>query len=198
MQAAWCPYTVLGATIRKSHCGPFNDDLEVYKGWQANPLGTDTATSGRWQRTASVAYSLGGRMKQLRMANGRYGLATGGALMGGASANDVDGSTTVRSAAIALGAVPGDLTFRWYFATAYASTAEDAFRVWIEKEDGSRDLALERVGSPTGLDAAWRTARLKLTTWGGQRIRIVFEATDGGADNLVEVGVDDVRVERAS
>jgi hypothetical protein len=78
------------------------------------------------------------------------------------------------------------------------ATAEDAFRVWIEKEDGSRDLALERVGSPTGLDAAWRTARLKLTTWGGQRIRIVFEATDGGADNLVEVGVDDVRVERAS
>jgi hypothetical protein len=198
MQAAWCPYTVLGATIRKSHCGPFNDDLEVYKGWQANPLGTDTATSGRWQRTATVAYSLGGRMKQLRMANGRYGLATGGALLGGASANDVDGSTTVRSATIALGAVPGDLTFRWYFATAYASTAEDAFRVWIEKEDGSRDLALERVGSPAGLDAAWRTARLKLTTWGGQRIRIVFEATDGGVDNLLEVGVDDVRVERAS
>jgi carboxypeptidase T len=198
MQVAWCPYTTLGATIRKSHCGPFNDDLEVYKGWAADPDGTDTATGGRWQRTAPVAISIGGRMKQLRMTNGRYGLATGGALLGTASANDVDGSTTVRSAAITLPSVPGDLTFRWYFGTAYASTSADAFRAWIEDGGGSRTKVFEQLGSPAGVDAVWRTARLDLDAWAGQSVRIVFEATDGGADNLVEAGVDDVRVERAS
>jgi len=35
-----------------------------------------------------------------------------------------------------------------------------------------------------------------MTPWAGQSVRIVFEATDGGVDSLVEAGVDDVRIER--
>lgn len=35
-----------------------------------------------------------------------------------------------------------------------------------------------------------------LSAWSGQSDRIVFEAADGGRDSLLEVGLDDVRVER--
>jgi len=35
-----------------------------------------------------------------------------------------------------------------------------------------------------------------VAAWSGRTIRIVFEATDGGRDSLLEVGIDDVRVER--
>ena len=53
----------------------------------------------------------------------------------------------------------------------------------------------ERRGAPGGRVARWATARVPLAAWGGQSIRIVFAATDGGPDNLVDAGVDDVRVE---
>lgn len=196
MTTAWCPYTVLGASVRKSHCGPFNDDLEVYRGWAANPLGTDTGVGGRWQRAASAPISIGGEWKQLAMQNGRYGLVTGGSVGYTASANDVDGSTTVRSAPIKLLSVSGDLTFRWFFGTHYASTPDDAFRVWVEDEAGVRTKVFEQLGTPAGRNAAWATARVSLAPFAGTTIRIVLEATDGGADNLVEAGVDDIRVER--
>jgi hypothetical protein len=196
MSSAWCPYTVLGTAVRKSHCGPFNDDLEINRGWAANPLGTDTGTTGRWQRGSSAAMSLGGEWKQLKMTNGRYGLVTGGSIGHTASANDVDGSTTVRSAPIRLFGTTGDLTFRWYFGTHYASTPDDAFRVWVENAAGVRTKVFERLGLPAGRNAAWATARVSLVPWAGQTVRLVLEATDGGADNLVEAGVDDVRVER--
>ena len=35
-----------------------------------------------------------------------------------------------------------------------------------------------------------------LTTWAGTSVRIVIVATDGGHDSEVEIGIDDVRVER--
>ena len=42
----------------------------------------------------------------------------------------------------------------------------------------------------------WTKAGVPLTNWAGQTIRIVFTATDGGPDSLVEAGVDDVRGSR--
>jgi aminopeptidase S len=41
----------------------------------------------------------------------------------------------------------------------------------------------------------WMKVGVPLTNWAGQTIRIVFTATDGGPDSLVEAGVDDVRIE---
>ena len=35
---------------------------------------------------------------------------------------------------------------------------------------------------------------VSIDDWAGQTIHVVFEADDGGADNLVEAGVDDVRI----
>ena len=48
MEQAGCLYAIIGKTT--THCGPFFDDFEISRGWKANPLGTDTATDGAWQR----------------------------------------------------------------------------------------------------------------------------------------------------
>ena len=40
---ASCPLAVLGAAVKAARCGAFDDDLEVGRGWQVNPDGTDTA-----------------------------------------------------------------------------------------------------------------------------------------------------------
>ncbi len=49
-ERAWCPYAVLGTSYVTWRCGAFDDDFEAARGWVTNPDGTDTATSGAWQR----------------------------------------------------------------------------------------------------------------------------------------------------
>lgn len=198
MNVAWCPYTVLGEATRKTHCGPYQDDLEIGRGWTVNPTGTDTAVRGAWQRGNPDHSSLGGQPRQLgTTTSGRMNFVTGALLNGTASANDLDGgTTTVRSAPIPLPPLPGDLTFRWSFGTYYASSTADTFRAYVEAPDGTRTLVFDQRGAASGRVATWATARIALAAWGGQTVRIVFAATDGGPDNLVEAAVDDVRVER--
>jgi len=193
-----CAWRTLGTAYRTTHCGPFNDDLEISRFWRRDPNGTDTATTGAWQRGDPVATSVSRRPKQLGSAtSGRYLMVTGAALGSTASANDVDGGTsTVRSVTIPLPSAPGDLTFRWFFGTHYASTTQDSLRAWIEAPDGTRTVVFQKSGAAGGVDAAWATARIDLARWAGRTVRIGFSVTDGGADNLVEAGFDDVRVER--
>ena len=64
MEHAACPYRALGRAA--SYCGPLYDDLEVARGWTTDPDGTDTATSGTWQRGDPVAVCLAARLGDLR------------------------------------------------------------------------------------------------------------------------------------
>jgi len=191
-----CAYRAIGKT--RTHCGPLNDDMEINRGWKVNPDGTDTATAGRWQIANPPAISVSGTPTQLgTTTSGSKDLVTAAALNGTASNSDVDGgTTTVRSAPVALPATVGPLTFRYYLAHRYASTTADALRAFVETEDGTRTQVLQELGGSGTDGAAWATARIAMTPWAGQTIRLVFTATDGGADNLVEAAVDDVRIER--
>ena len=57
-------WRVLGADVRAARCGAFDDDLEVSRGWQVNPDGTDTAITtaqGRWARGNPAGTTDGGR-----------------------------------------------------------------------------------------------------------------------------------------
>jgi hypothetical protein len=191
-----CPYRWTGKT--KTHCGALYDDLEVNRGWVVNPYGTDTATGGLWQWGNPDAISRVHKMTQMgTTTSGRAGLVTGRKVNGAASASDVDnGTTTVRSAPVMLPAAVGALQFRYYLAHQLGSTTADAFRAYIEDGTGARTLVLQELGGPEVDAAAWATARVAMSPWAGQTIRIVFEATDGDVDSLVEAGVDDVRIER--
>ena len=191
IDVAGCVYIPIGKA--QANCGPFYDDIELSRGWQVNPLGDDTATSGRWQRAdpEPTNYQSGTAV------SGRYVLVTGASAGSTSSANDVDGGrTSVRSPAIALPSVVGKLTFRYYLAHASNASSADSLQVFVEEGDGTRTLVRAETGAADTDRAAWAWASIALTPWAGQTIRVVFVATDGGPDSLVEAAVDDVRVTR--
>jgi carboxypeptidase T len=195
---AACPYATLGAGATRADCGPLYDDLEINRGWRRNPDGTDTATSGRWQ-VANPAETRSLGVKQLgTTVSGSRDLVTGARAGSRASSNDLDGGvTTIRSRAIDLPADPADfgaLTFYWSFAHTATSSSADYLRVMVEGEDGTRTTVFERLGSPTDVDAVWASASVSLADWAGQKIHLVIAAADRGRDNIVEAGVDDIRI----
>ena len=71
IEAAGCPYSATGTA--KANCGPLYDSFQTYGGWIANPLGTDTATGGAWQRAnpATTARQAG------TVPSGSHALVTG-------------------------------------------------------------------------------------------------------------------------
>ncbi|HET9346136.1 MAG TPA: M14 family metallopeptidase [Candidatus Limnocylindrales bacterium] len=194
LDIAGCPYRAVG--LEKTHCGPFRDDLEILRGWTANPYGTDTATIGYWVQKGAEQTAIGGVRMQLAGAYaGARGIVTGERAGTSASANDVDGVTTVRSAPIALPSTVGSLTFRYYFAHDAKSSRHDSFQVFVES-GGVKTLVFREHGNAFVDEARWVKAGTPLTDWAGKTIRIVFVATDGGTDSLVEAAVDDVQIEQ--
>jgi carboxypeptidase T len=196
MEQSWCPLAVLGAAVRIARCGAYDDDLEVQRGWTVNPDLTDTApANARFVRTdpASTA-SLG--PKQLgTTASGSRAFVTGAPAGASASTNDLDGRTTIRSPAIVLPAATGQrLRFAYVFAHSSASTSADSLRAIVERADGSQVQVFSIVGRGVDVDGAWRTGWASLDAFAGQTIRLRFVAADGGANNLLEVELDDIRV----
>ena len=191
MEQAGCLYGIIGKTT--SHCGAFLDDFEISRGWKANPLGTDTATDGKWERADPA--------KTIRQAgtvtSGSKALVTGAAAGSAASSNDIDnGFTTVRSPAIELPAAVGSLTFRYYFAHSSNSTSADAFRAYVEAADGTRTMVREELGAANTDLPTWTGVTFSMAPWAGQTVRIVFAAQDRGVASTVEAAVDDVRITR--
>ena len=191
IDVAGCLYAPIAKT--QTHCGPLNDDFEVSRGWAVDPLGTDTATGGVWQRLNPA----GTNYQANTVTSGSIALVTGAAAGSTSSANDVDGgATSVRSPAIALPSAVGRLTFRYYLAHASNASAADTFQAFVEESDGTRTLVRAEAGAANTDRPAWASASIPLTPWAGQTVRIVFVATDGGPNSLVEAAVDDVRVTR--
>jgi hypothetical protein len=189
-----CPHQTINRTI--ADCGPFFDDTEISRGWAVNPDGTDTApAAGRFARGNPAPTSISGiRYQPDAVVSGRYAFATG--LAGpDVSAYDLDGVSTIRSVPIALPAAPGNLSFRYVFAHR-ASSSADGIQVFVEDASATRTLVWSKAGTTSTVGASWVRAAVPLTPWAGSSIRIVIQATDGGPDSLVEVLVDDIRVER--
>ena len=189
-----CPYRAIGQAI--ALCGPFYDDFEIRRSWQIDPDRSDTATRGAWSRGIPGATSTGGRPMQLAKAvSGARDIATGGPRGSNPSANDLDGTTTIRSVPIQLAADTGPLSFMYYLAHNASSSAADSFAVYVEAGGARTEIYRER-GSHRIDPARWARATLPLTAWAGQSVQIVFQASDLGAGSLVEAAVDDVRVQQ--
>jgi carboxypeptidase T len=197
LSAGGCPTGVIGRA--KQDCGPFYDDAEINRHWTVNPFGTDTApASARFIRGDPQTTTWRGYLMQPTTAtSGRYAFVTG--RLAGTTANsyDLDGRTTIRSVPIALPATPGNLTFRFVFAHG-PGTSADSLRAFVEDETGAQTPVWAAIGSPRTIRATWRSASVPLTAWAGKTVRIVFVATDGARNTLVEALLDDIRVERPS
>jgi len=194
-ERADCPLGVLGLGARVARCGAFDDDLEVNRGWVVNPDGTDTSVSGRFAR-ADPAGTLKNGPKQLGgVVSGSKAFVTGAAAGLSATANDLDGRTTIRSVPIALPAAAGQkLMFRYVFAHGVSSTSADRLAAIVEDAAGTQTTVFLRSGAPTDVDGVWRIASVSLDRWAGTTIRIRFMAADAARDSLVEVEIDEVAV----
>jgi hypothetical protein len=198
-ERAWCPYSIIGASYVTSRCGAFDDDFEAARGWATNPDGTDTATSGAWQRGNPAGTGSNGPKQLDVVPSGARALTTGLAAGTGINANDLDGRTTVRSVPIKLPSTTGQrLFFRYVFAHGANSSSADQFVVSIEETGGARTPVFTRAGSASDVDGVWRNVSVPLEAWKGQTIRIHIEAVDAAANSTVEAQVDDVRVTRGA
>ncbi|MEV4626562.1 M14 family zinc carboxypeptidase [Micromonospora sp. NPDC049523] len=198
-EAADCPYRVIGKQAQ--YCGGggggttvWSDTFETATGWTTNPSGTDTATSGAWERGTSQATNSSGA-KQLAPAGGSNDLSTG--RLAGTAAGDYDidgGLTSVRSPAVTL---PGSgtltLSLSYYLAHGSNASSADFFRVSVVHNGGTTAL-LTQAGAASNRNGAWTSANLNLSSYAGQSVRILVEATDASGASLVEAGVDNVTI----
>jgi carboxypeptidase T len=200
MEKAWCPLTVLGATVRAARCGAFDDDLEVGRGWAVDPDGTDTAPAGaRFSRSNPEPTSRSGPKQRGVTPSGSKAFVTGAKAGAKATSNDLDGITTIRSRAVTLPTTTGQkLTFRYVFAHDSKGSPDDSLQAIIEVDGGAQIVVWSVAGSPADRNGSWKTASVPVDGYGGQTVRIRFVAADGGIANLVEVEIDDVRVTRGS
>jgi carboxypeptidase T len=174
----------------------FADDFETSRGWTRNPGGTDTATTGLWERGDPQATSSNGAKQLSTTVSGVNDLSTGRLAGTTAFSNDVDGGrTSIQSPEIVL---PADgnltLTFSYYFAHDAQSSSADYLRVTIL--GATKALVLQELGTAANDNAAWRSATVDLSAFAGQTVRILVETADAGVGGLVEAAMDDVRIVR--
>ena len=131
-------------------------------------------------------------------ASGRYAFVTG--LKAGSSINvdDLDGRTTIRSVPITMPATRAPASSSSATCSPTGGSAADTRQALRRGRPGARTQVWSVAGSSATVGAGWRTARVDLSSPTDRTIRLVFQATDGGAGTLMEVGIDDVRVERAA
>lgn len=198
MEQADCPYRVIGK--ESQYCGGtppttvFFDDFETSKGWTINPNGTDTATTGQWERGDPEAVDYTGPKQLGTTVSGVNDLVTG--RLAGAAAGDYDldgGVTTIRSPSIVLPS-SGNLTLSLSYYLAHASNSSSADYLRVKVIGSTTTTVLEELGTAVDDDAAWATATANLNSFAGQTIRIQIEAADLSTGSLVEAGIDDVKI----
>ncbi|MFS1512684.1 M14 family zinc carboxypeptidase [Chengkuizengella sp. SCS-71B] len=199
-----CPYDVIGKAAQ--YCGDgggnteivFEDDFETDKGWISDPNGSDTATTGNWERANPKSTRSSGAKQLGTTTSGKFDLVTGASSRGSsADSNDIDnGVTSIRSSVISL---PADgattLSFSYYFSHDSNASNDDFFRVNLVHSNGSVVTLFEELGTSSDRDAVWLSQSLDLSSYQGESIYVQFEAADAAGPSLVEAGVDDVKIE---
>jgi hypothetical protein len=174
----------------------YSDNFETATGWTTNPSGTDTATTGTWQRGDPAQTTSGSTTLQLgTTVSGTNDLVTGAAAGASAGEFDIDGGTTsIQSPAITLPST-GTLTlsFSWYLAHLNNAGNTDFFRVSVVHNGGTTQV-FEQLGAATNRSGAWATRSANLSAYAGQSVRILISAADAGTGSLVEAGVDNVQI----
>jgi hypothetical protein len=172
----------------------YSDTFETDTGWARNPSGTDTATSGLWERGDPQSTSSSG-LKQLgNTVSGVNDLVTGRLSGSSSGVHDLDGGrTSIQSPPIVLPASGTlSMTFSYYFAHGSNSSSADYLRVTIVGT--SQSTVFEERGAANDDDAVWATTTVDVSAFAGQTVRILIEAVDASGASLVEAAIDDVKI----
>lgn len=177
----------------------FQDDFEAARGWVRTP-GTNTATSGLWQRGNPEPTHQNGVNLQLDACFGGSAncMATGLTAGVNAGVNDIDnGLASMQSPAIALPAGrTATLSFRYYLAFINTATSADYFRVRAVGSNGVAVTIFHAPASSNNVGATWRAQTVSLSRFAGQTITLRFEAADSQSNGgtVIEAGFDNVTV----
>lgn len=173
----------------------WSDTFETATGWTTNPNGTDTATTGAWERGDPEATSSSGAKQLGTTVSGVNDLVTGRLAGSGAGSFDIDGGvTSIRSPAVTLPSTGTlNVSMSWYLAHGSNSSSADFFRVSIV-HNGGTTLLFNQAGAATNRNGAWATGTWSISAYSGQSVRILIQAADASGASLVEAGVDDVRI----
>jgi len=195
-----CVYRAIGKQAQYCNAGPppttvYSDNFETATGWATNPNGTDTATTGMWERGDPEATNSSGVKQIGTTVSGTNDLVTGRLAGASAGAGDIDGGTTsIRSPAITLPATGTlSLSLSWYLAHGNNASSADFFRVSIVHSGGTTALFTQSAGA-SDRDGAWATGTWNISAYAGQSVRVLVEAADAATASLVEAGVDDVLI----
>ena len=202
IERAWCPLSVLRSgeddgTLRRLRRRP--------RGRAAAGPSTRTAPTPRSPRRPAGSAERTRHRRRRRVpkqlgttTSGSKAYVTGAAAGSSSTAYDLDGRTSIRSRAITVPAgdrPEADVPVR-VRPRPPSSTADDRSAPSSRSADGTQSTVFTnaRQGRRRRRDLA-RRRRSALDAWAGQTIRIRFEAVEGGAPNLLEVEIDDVRID---
>ncbi|MEV4398503.1 M14 family zinc carboxypeptidase [Nonomuraea sp. NPDC049607] len=194
-----CVYRIIGKEAQ--YCGTgtppttvWSDTFETATGWTVNPSGTDTATTGAWERGDPEATTSSGAKQLGTTVSGTNDLVTG--RLAGTAAGDYDldgGVSSIQSPPITLPSTGTlSLSLSWYLAHGSNASSADYFRVRVV--GGTTTTVLQQAGAAANRNGAWAVATADLTPYAGQTVRILIDAADASGASLVEAGVDDVKI----
>ncbi|MBB5869095.1 choice-of-anchor B domain-containing protein [Allocatelliglobosispora scoriae] len=173
----------------------WSDTFETATGWTVNPSGTDTATTGAWERGDPADTTSSGAKQLGTTVSGSNDLVTG--RLAGTAAGDYDldgGVSSIRSPAVTL---PSSGTLKvslsWYLAHGSNASSADYFRVSVIHSGGTTQL-FNQAGAASNRNGAWATGTWDLSAYAGQSVQILIQAADASGASLVEAGVDDVKI----
>jgi aminopeptidase S len=174
----------------------WQDTFEAAGGWTTNPAGTDTATTGLWERGDPEATTSSGTKQLGTTVSGTNDLVTGRLAGASAGDHDVDGGvTSIQSPPITLPAAsPVRHSLSWYLAHGSNSSTADYLRVRVVGT--GTVVVVNQPGAATDRDAAWTSTSADISSLAGQTVRVVVDTADASTASLVEAAVDDVRVTR--
>ena len=179
----------------------FSDDFESDLGWVVNPLSSDTATKGMWERGDPSLVEYYGVKQPGDTVSGTHGLITGPqySANAGYGTYDIDGGvTSIRSPDIALPTLAVgeslELDYDFFFSHNHnKSTADDYLKVTVVGASGST-VVQEEQGLNMDRDAVWEHRSVLLDSYAGQVIHILVEAADEASASTVDAGIDDIAI----
>jgi subtilisin-like proprotein convertase family protein len=173
----------------------FFDDFETNQGWTVNPNGSDTATTGQWERANPEETNSSG-IKQLgTTVSGSNDLVTGALAGSSVGSFDIDnGVTSIRSPNISLPSGQ-NLTLTFYYYLAHTNNSSSADFLRVTAVGSSSQVLLEELGAANNDNGVWDLATVNLNAFAGQTIYLLIEAADNAGGSIVEAGIDDVRIE---
>ncbi|WP_460365952.1 M14 family zinc carboxypeptidase [Actinocorallia lasiicapitis] len=197
LEYADCPYRIIGKDAQ--YCGVagttvWQDTFETALGWTTNPAGTDTATTGAWERGDPEATTDSGAKQLGTTTSGTNDLVTGRLAGASSGAYDIDGGvTTARSPAITLPAT-GTLRLSFQSYLAHGSNASSADYLRLKVIGSTTSTVLDIPGAAANRNGVWSLSNVDISAFAGQTIRLQVEAADAGTASLVEAAVDDIKI----